>query len=92
MLKELKHEIKAVLEHQLINLRKHNTDTRAPSHDLAGLRSTYSFGFEKGGNNTRPDEMLKTGQVPVEVNAMTSLVLDESEDEGGEMSGDVKAL
>ena len=34
--------------------------------------------------------MLKTGQVPMEVNTVPGLVLDESEDEGGEMFGDVK--
>ena len=34
MPKEIKHEnkIKAVLDHQLVNLRTYNTDSRAPSH------------------------------------------------------------
>ena len=41
---EIQHEnkIKAVLDHQLVNLRMYNADPRAPSHDMAGLRSTYS--------------------------------------------------
>ena len=41
MPKELKHEnkIKALLEHQLIDLKTYNTDPSAPSHDLNGLRS-----------------------------------------------------
>ncbi len=44
---------------------------------MAGLRSTYSF--EKAGNNPRSNEMLKTEQVLVNVNAMPGL--DDSEDE-----------
>ena len=70
MPKELKHEseIKAVLDHQLINLRTYHTNPRAPSQDLSGLRSTYYY--EKDGNNGKSDHMLKTGQVPMEVNAM----------------------
>ena len=32
-------EIKAVLDHQLINLRTYNQDPRAPAQDMAGLRS-----------------------------------------------------
>ena len=35
--------------------------------------------------------MLKTGQVPMEVNTVPGLVVDESEDEGREMFGDFKA-
>ena len=81
MPKELKHEseIKAVLDHQLINLRTYHTDPRAPSQDLSGLRSTYYY--EKDGNNGKSDHMLKTGQFPMEVNAMPGLVLDESDAE-----------
>ena len=52
----MKNEIKAVLDHQLVNLRKYNTDPRAPSHDMAGFMSTYSF--ETLGNSTRSDKML----------------------------------
>ena len=51
---------------QLFNPRRYNTDHRAPSHDMAGLTSTYSF--EKS-VDTRLEEMLKTGQVPMDVNA-----------------------
>ena len=58
-------KIKAVLVHQQVNLRMFNTDPRAPSHDLARLRSTYSF--ETGGNNMKTDEMWKTGQVPMDL-------------------------
>ena len=75
MPKELQHEneIKAVLDHQLVNLRKYNTNPRVPSHDIAGLRSTYSF--ETVGNSTRSDEMLKTGQIPTELNTMPGLIV-----------------
>ena len=85
-----KNKIMTVLDHQLVNLRKYNTHPRAPIHDLAGLRSTYSF--EKVGNSTRSDEMMKTEQIPLEVNAMQRLILEESEDERGEMSGDINAF
>lgn len=67
------------MDNQLVNLRTYNIDPRALSHDKAGLRSKYSF--EKAGNNRRSDEMLKTGQVPMDVNAMPRLVLEESDDE-----------
>ena len=92
MLKDIHHksEIKAVLDHQLVNLRTYNIDPRALSHDKAGLRSTYSF--EKAGNSRRSDEMLKTGQVPMDVNAMPGLVLEESDDEEKDIWGDVNAM
>ena len=92
MLKDIhnKSEIKAVLDHQLVNLRTYNIDPRALSHDKAGLRSTYSF--EKAGNSRRSDEMLKTGQVPMDVNAMPGLVLEESDDEEKDIWGDVNAM
>ena len=45
---------------------------------MAGLRHTY--GYKKNGNN-RLKEMLRTGQVPMDVNAMPGLVTDESKDE-----------
>ena len=80
-------EIKAVLDHQLVNLRTYNTDPRAPAQDLSGLRSTYSF--ESEDHNKERDMMLKTGQVPMEVNEMPGLVLDESEDEE---TGGINAL
>ena len=50
---------------------------------MAGLRSTY--GYEKSAND-RSDEMLKTGQIPINVNAMPGLMLDESEDKNGGMN------
>jgi len=92
MPKELKHEseIKAVLDHQLINLRTYHTDPRAPSQDLSGLRSTYYY--KKDGNNGRSDQMLKTGQVPMEVNAMPGLVLDESDAEETIEDGEINAI
>lgn len=91
MPKEIKHEreIKAVLDHQLINLRRYNQDPRARAHDIAGLRSTYSY--EKS-TNERFEEMLKTGQVPKDVNPMPGLVLDESENEDKEIEDRINAL
>ena len=47
---------------------------------------TYSF--ETVGNSTRSAEMLKTGQIPMEVNTVPGLIVYKSEDEKGEMSGD----
>ena len=59
------------------------------SHDMAELRSSYSF--ETEGKSTRMDEMKKTGQAPMEVNAMTDvLMLNESDKE--ESYGDVNAM
>ena len=55
---------------------------------MAGLRSTYSF--EKAGNNPRSNEMLKTEQVLVNVNAMPGL--DESDDEEKETWGYVNTI
>ena len=78
-----------MLDHQLVNLRMYNMDPRTPSHDIAWLRSTNSF--EKVGNSMRSDEILKTGQIPKTENAMPRLILDESEDEGVKVSGDVNA-
>ena len=73
MPKEIKHEreIKAVLDHQLVNLR-------APAQDMAGLQSTY--GYDKSEMN-KDNEMLKTGQVPMDINAMLGLVEDVSDAE-----------
>ena len=59
------------------------------SHDMAELRSSYSY--ETEGKSTRMDEMKKTGQAPMEVNAMTDvLMLNESDKE--ERYGDVNAM
>ena len=59
------------------------------SHDMAELRSSYSF--ETEGKSTRMDEMKKTGQDPMEVNAMTDvLMLNESDKD--ESYGDVNAM
>ena len=79
MPKEIKHEreIKAVLDHQLVNLRTSNMDPRNPAQDMAGLRSTYGYDRIEG---TQANEMLKTGQVPMDINAMPGLVLDETPD------------
>ena len=85
MPKEIKHEreIKAVLDHQLINLRTYNMDPRAPAQDMSGLHSTY-------GNDR--SEMFKTGQVPMDVNTMPGLAEDVSDVEDLEAEGGVNAL
>ena len=64
MPKEIKHEreIKAVLYHQLVNLRTYNMDPRAPAQDMAGLHSTYDRS-----ETSKANKMLKTGQVPMDV-------------------------
>ena len=76
MPKDIKHEreIKAVLDHQLVNLRTYNMDPRA------GLQSTY--GYDRSETN-KANEMLKTGQVPMDVNAIPGLVEDLSDAESG---------
>ena len=78
MPKEIKHEreIKAILDHQLVNLRTYNMDPRAPVQDMAGLHSTY--GYDRS-ETSKANKMLKTGQVPMDVNAMPGLVEDMSE-------------
>ena len=69
MPKEIKHEreIKAVLDHQLINLRTYNMDPRAPAQDMSGLHSTY--GNDRS-EMSKANKMLKKGQVLMDVNAM----------------------
>ena len=63
MPKELKqeNEIKAVLDQQLVNFRKYNMYSRVPSQDMAWIRKVGSF--ETMGNNTRSEEMMKTGKM-----------------------------
>ena len=55
--KEPQHEseIKATLDHQLVSMRKINTDPSAPSHNMAGFRSIYSF--ETEGKSTKTGKM-----------------------------------
>ena len=91
MPKEIKHEreIKAVLDHQLVNLRTYNMDPRAPAQDMSGLHSTY--GYDRS-EMTKANEMLKTGQVPMDVNAMPGLVEDVSDVEEFDVEGGVNAL
>ena len=51
MPKEIKHEreIKAVLDHQLVNLRTYNMDPRAQAQDMAGLQGYRAiYGYEQG--------------------------------------------
>ena len=91
MSKEIKHEreIKAVLDHQLINLRTYKMDPRAPAQDMSGLHSNY------GNDNSemnKASEMLKMGQVPMDINAMPGLVEDVSDVEDLEAEGRVNAL
>ena len=80
MSEEIKHEqeIKAVLDHQLVNLRTYNMDRRAPAQDMAGLHSTY--GYDRS-EMSKVNEMLKTGQVAMDVDAMPGLVEDASDAE-----------
>ena len=66
-----------VLDQQLCNLNKINTDPRAASHNMAGL--TSSFNFKSGERNMKTNEMWRTGQVPMEVNMMTGLVSNKSD-------------
>ena len=63
MPKEIKHEreIKAVLDHQLINLQTYNMDLRAPAQDMSGLHSTY--GNDRS-EMSKANEMLKTDRCP----------------------------
>ena len=91
MPKEIKHEqeIKAVLDHQLVNLRTYNIDPRAPAQDMAGLHSTYG---DNRSEMSKANKMLKTGQVLMDVNAMPGLVEDMSDDEDLEVKGGVNAL
>jgi hypothetical protein len=79
MPKEIKHEreIKAVLDHQLVNLR-------APAQDMAGLQSTY--GYDKS-EMTKANEMLK-----MDINAMPGLVEDVSDAEELDAEGGINAL
>ena len=91
MPKEIKHEreIKAVLDHQLVNLRTHNMDPRAPAQDMSGLHSTY--GYDRS-EMSKANKMLKPGQVPMDINAMPGLVEDVSDVEDLEAEGGVNAL
>ena len=80
MPKDIKHEreIKAVLDHQLVNLRTYNLDPRALPQDMAGLQSTYKY--DKG-DITKANKMLKMRQMPMDVNAVPGLVDDVSDAE-----------
>ena len=91
MPKDIKHEqeIKAVLDHQLVNLRTYNMDPRAPVQDIAGLQSTFGYDRSK---TAKANKMLKTGQVPMDVNDMPGLVEDVSDAEDLDIEGGVNAL
>ena len=78
-----------VLDHQLVNLMTYNMDPRAPSQDMAGLHSTY--GYDKS-ETSKDNKMLKTGQVPMDVNAMPGLVEDVSDAEDLDAEGGINAL
>ena len=54
-------EIKAVLDHELVNLRTYNMDPRALAQDMAGLHSTY--GYDRS-EMSKDNKMLKTGRCP----------------------------
>ena len=91
MPKEIKHEreIKAILDHQLVNLRTYNLDPRAPAQDMAGLYSKYKY---DNSEISKANEMLKTGQVPMDVNAMPGLVEDMSDPEDLDEENGINAL
>ena len=91
MPQDIKHEreIKAVLDHQLVNLRTYNMDPRAPAQDMAGLQSTY--GYDRSVTN-KANKMLKTGQVPMDVNGMPGLVEDVSDAEELDAESGINAL
>ena len=91
MHKDIKHEreIKAVLDHQLVNLGTYNMDPRAPAQNMAGLQSTYGDDKSK---MTKANEMLKTGQVPMDVKAMPGLVEDVSDAKELDAESGINAL
>ena len=64
MPKEIKHEreIKAVLDHQLVNLRTYNIDLRAPAQVMAGLHSSY--GYDRS-ERSKANKMLKRDRCPL---------------------------
>ena len=64
-------------------------DPRAPAQDMAGLHSTYGY---NGSEMSKTNEMFKTGQVPMDVNAMPGLVEVVSDVEDLEAEGGVNAL
>ena len=82
-------EIKAVLEHQLVNLRTYNMDPRAPAQDMAGLHSTYGYDQSE---TSKDNKMLKTGRVPMDINATPGLVEVMSDSEDLDAEGSVNAL
>ena len=55
------------------------------------LRSRNTYSYEKS-TNERSEKMLKTGQVPMDVNAMPGLVSEESEDKSKEIEGGINEL
>ena len=61
-----------------MNLRVYNLDPRAPAQDMAGLQSMYRYDKSK---ITKVNKMLKTGHMPIDVNAMPVLVEDMSDAE-----------
>ena len=67
-------EIKAALDHKLVNLRTINKDPRAASHDMVELKS--SFDFEPEVKNMRTDQWWRAGQVLTEVNPIPGFVSD----------------
>ena len=64
-------------------------DPRAPAQDMAGLHSTY--GNDRS-EMSKAKVMLKTGQVPMDVNAMPGFVENVSDVEDLEAEGGVNAL
>ena len=72
-----------------MNLRTYILDPRAPTQDMAGLHSTY--GYDKS-QITKAYKMLKTGQVPMDINAMPGLVENVSDTEDLDAEGGINAL
>ena len=64
-------------------------DPRAPAQDMAGLQSTYGYDNSK---MTKANKMLKTGQVPMDINTMPGLVEDMSDAEELDAESGINAL
>ena len=64
-------------------------DSRAPAQDMAGLQSTYGYDNSK---MTKANKMLKTGQVPMDINTMPGLVEDMSDAEELDAESGINAL
>ena len=62
---------------------------RAPAQDMSSPHSTY--GYDRS-EMSKANKMLKTGQVPMDINAMPGFVEDVSDVEDLEAEGGINAL